>query len=284
MIINLIRKKFRKLYLRVKYNKLLKQCQINLPKYTINDDDSIDVHGDVRLGGSTSIPIKFNKVFGSFDISFNYNIKELTNCPDWVENDFSVYNTYGITNHKGTPRYVGGDYNADCSTLSNLDYLPDFIGGRCNLSENRLKIIDRPINAVGNIILYGNYSLMKITNSSYIKYLNYHDSILSYFMAWLSYLINNTNRVDKIEMSEIIDRLNEFDVIDDNFVVDTINLENIFYFYKIDATFNEDKTGVILKRDVLYSRSDNNQTSLEFVIPEVVTVPFYTQMHQYKFR
>ncbi len=109
--------------------------------YTINNDLTVDVHGDVNLRNKTTgdviptdynfagelnhtvvdeklsaIPFQFGIVEGSFDISGNsYGI------------DFE---SSGLTSLKGAPREVKGDF--DCSEnvrLTDTDNLPKFIGG-----------------------------------------------------------------------------------------------------------------------------------------------------------
>ena len=61
----------------------------NIQNYSINSDGSIDVDGDVRLHNKklTKIPLKFNKVSGSFDCSWN-NLISLENSPIEVGGDF----------------------------------------------------------------------------------------------------------------------------------------------------------------------------------------------------
>jgi hypothetical protein len=63
-------------------------CKEFLTKYTINDDGSIDVDGNVFLIGLKlrKIPVKFNKVSGSFKCCKN-NLTSLENCPKHIEHD-----------------------------------------------------------------------------------------------------------------------------------------------------------------------------------------------------
>ncbi len=68
-------------------HKICKSYEIE--NYSINSDGSIDVDGDVRLPNKKLIklPIKFNKVSGSFDCSWN-NLISLENSPIEVGGDF----------------------------------------------------------------------------------------------------------------------------------------------------------------------------------------------------
>ena len=63
----------------------------DITNYTINPDGSIDVDGNVNLSymGLTKIPIKFNKVSGYFDCSYNF-ITSLEGCPREVVGNFFV--------------------------------------------------------------------------------------------------------------------------------------------------------------------------------------------------
>lgn len=57
--------------------------------YTINPDGSIDVDGNVYLNtmNLTEIPLKFNKVSGSFDVS-NNKLTSLEGSPDIVDGTY----------------------------------------------------------------------------------------------------------------------------------------------------------------------------------------------------
>ena len=103
-------------------------------KYTINNDGSIDVDGNVILVDKkpTKIPFKFRNVSDSFYCSY---IK--------------------LTFLDGSPINVGGDFYCSNNHLTSLDGAPNFVGGKfyCydnpNLSYTELfKIID---NVKGNI-------------------------------------------------------------------------------------------------------------------------------------
>ncbi len=64
----------------------------NIKNYSINSDGSIDVSGDVCLSHKnlTRIPIKFNKVSGYFDCSYNF-ITSLEGCPRKVAGNFFLF-------------------------------------------------------------------------------------------------------------------------------------------------------------------------------------------------
>jgi hypothetical protein len=91
-----------------------------IKNYTIHDDLTVDVDGDVDLIATniTGLPFKFGKVTGFFDIYENHNLTSLYNCPDYV-----------------------GDY-FDCShnNIKSLQYCPKYVGGYFNLYMPNLEI------------------------------------------------------------------------------------------------------------------------------------------------
>jgi hypothetical protein len=78
--------------------------------YTINQDDSIDVDGyvDLRNYKLTELPLKFNKVSGRFNCSYN-KLTSLEGCPNYVGDTF--YCSYNdLTSLESAPNYVGGKF------------------------------------------------------------------------------------------------------------------------------------------------------------------------------
>ncbi len=84
--------------------------QYGIEKYTINSDGSIDVNDNVYLNnkGLARIPIKFNKVSGNFDCSYNF-ITSLEGCPNFVGRDFACSGNE-ITSLEGCPEKVYGKF------------------------------------------------------------------------------------------------------------------------------------------------------------------------------
>ncbi len=77
----------------------------HIKNYTINDDMSISVNGNVDLSDKNlkSIPIKFKEVTGYFYCSYN-QLTSLKYCPETVGGDFwCSYNQ--ITNFDGLPEF-----------------------------------------------------------------------------------------------------------------------------------------------------------------------------------
>jgi arginine decarboxylase-like protein len=73
--------------------KIHKLCkEYNIKNYTINDDFSIDVDGDVNISYRKldKIPLRFRDVSGNFLCSDN-NLTSLLGCPEWVGGNFHCY-------------------------------------------------------------------------------------------------------------------------------------------------------------------------------------------------
>ena len=89
----------------------------NIKNYTINDDGTIDVNGNVNLSskGLTELPLVFNKVSGDFDCGVNK-----------------------LTSLKGSPRWIGGGFYCDHNQLTSLEFSPDYVGGSFWCSNNQL--------------------------------------------------------------------------------------------------------------------------------------------------
>jgi hypothetical protein len=76
-----------------------------IENYTINDDGSIDVQGNVDLSdmGLTKLPIKFRNVTGYFYCSYN-QLVTLEGSPQRVGGDFYCYNNQLGGEYKGLYR------------------------------------------------------------------------------------------------------------------------------------------------------------------------------------
>ena len=108
-----------------------------IENYTINDDGSIDVDGDVFLYGIglTELPINFNKVSGTFDCS-NNKLTTLKGCPNYVGDNFSCGTNY-LTDLKYSPKLIHGSFY--CSGNNLKSYVSDSIVGKtfyCQLIDD----------------------------------------------------------------------------------------------------------------------------------------------------
>lgn len=193
---------------------IIKLCkQYSIKNYTINDDYSIDVDGDVNLSGFalTKIPIKFNIVKGYFICNGN-RLENLENSPRRVMGNFFCINQYGnLKSLKGAPEYVG--YNFDCHDNEALTefYFPE-IGYGLNLEYTKLYTI-QDINFTFNSCWLSNTPVW---------------SILRLFIPITSdgrFIVNN--HIDKLELFKDFDIIRESDTSETGY---EIILSRLFAF------------------------------------------------------
>jgi hypothetical protein len=85
-----------------------------IENYTINDDGTIDVNGDVSINDTEleEIPFIFGKVSGDFNIC-NNKLKTLNGSPYYVGGDFLCFDNK-LTSLNGCPKEIGRDFS--CSS------------------------------------------------------------------------------------------------------------------------------------------------------------------------
>ena len=96
---------------------------MDIKNYTINDDLTVDVNGDVYLSFNnlTSIPVQFGKVNGYFSCHNNQLIS-LAGCPSSVGDGFYCFDNNLLTSLKGCPSSVGGDFCCDGNLENSKEY------------------------------------------------------------------------------------------------------------------------------------------------------------------
>jgi len=160
--------------------------EYSIEKYTINDDGSIDVDGNVNLFDKrlTKLPLKFNNVSGDFICSVN-NLTTLEGCPQSVGGHFSChYNK--LTTLLGSPKSVGGDFHCGYNNLTTLEGSPKSIGGGFYCYDNNLTTLEGSPKSVGGHFrcidnpIY--HQLGDIDYISYIKQFN-RDKILNELLS-----------------------------------------------------------------------------------------------------
>ena len=157
--------------------------QYDIQNYTINDDGSVDVDGNVRLYGEllTKLPLKFGKVTGYFNCSNNQLIS-LEGSPHWVGNHFDCDNNK-ITSLDGSPHWVGGNFDCSRNNLKTLEGGPEVvINGYYCRNNNLNNFKGFPEDFDGYTDFYGNpvYNLLDITEEKWNKFIywcNEYDAI-----------------------------------------------------------------------------------------------------------
>jgi len=95
----------------------LECLRYQIKNYSINSDGSIDVDGNVNLNqrGLLSLPLRFGKVSGSFEINRNK-----------------------LTTLVGGPICVGGHYECENNNLTTLEGCPEYVGKHFRFAVNYL--------------------------------------------------------------------------------------------------------------------------------------------------
>ena len=103
--------------------------KFNITNYTINDDHTVDVDGDVNfyIWGLSKIPLKFNIVTRHFDCSMN-QLTTLEGSPKKVGGQFDCRGN-NLTTLEGAPESVGGDFYCNNNNLTTLEGGPEYVGG-----------------------------------------------------------------------------------------------------------------------------------------------------------
>jgi len=142
----------------------------NIKNYTINEDYTIDAHGDVNFRGKslTKIPLEFNNVVRDF-ICSNNKLTTLEGSPEYVGGSFVCSNNQLTTlkgspkevggyfvcpfNHlttlEGSPKEVGGHFYCNNNKLTTLEGSPEYVGGRFNCERNKLTTLEGGPEYVG---------------------------------------------------------------------------------------------------------------------------------------
>ena len=151
-----------------------------IKNYSINEDGSIDVDGNVDLGDKnlSKLPIKFGKVGGFY--CYNNKLTSLEGAPNHVDGNFNCkYNK--LTSLDGSPGYVGGDFYCQYNQLTSLEGAPSHVGRDFYCSYNQLISLEgAPSYVGGDFYCVGNpifeiYSLFN--NKKCIDSINEYDVI-----------------------------------------------------------------------------------------------------------
>jgi hypothetical protein len=152
-----------------------------IKNYTINDDGSIDVHGDVHLDYKNlgKLPLKFGRVTGGFYCTYN-RLTSLEGAPKSVGGNFYCgYNK--LTSLEGCPEYVGGNFSCGNNQLASLEGSPQSVGGYLNYAHNNLASLEGyPQHADGDFYCMDNpiYKIFDLFgDKSKIQFFNEYDIV-----------------------------------------------------------------------------------------------------------
>jgi hypothetical protein len=134
--------------------------EYRITNYTINQDGSIDVNGNVNLSYMTllKLPLKFNKVSGSF-YCYNSKLTSLEGCPKEIGGNFVCSNNK-LTTLKGSPESVRGYFDCGDNQLTTLEGCPNRVGVYFLFNYNNLISLDGFNNS--------NYDMLFCDNKNYL--------------------------------------------------------------------------------------------------------------------
>ena len=178
--------KYLKLY--ENFNKIKGICEkYNVRNYTINQDETVDVDGDVYLSFKklSKLPLNFGKVSGSFNC-YDNDLGTLKGCPKEVGHNFNCHNTK-LTSLEYGPVIVGHDFSCTCNNLTTLLNGPKIVRiGYYYFTRNNVKDMNGfpEIYTEGLGIFYTDNPIAEIldlvgyeSRIKFIKYLNEYDVI-----------------------------------------------------------------------------------------------------------
>lgn len=125
---------------------------LGITSYTIQDDGSVDVDGDVKIYRRKlkQIPVQFGIVSGRFDCMGN-KLKSLKGCPRFVGETFDCAENK-LNSLVGGPEVVVWNYSCDDNELDTFMGLPKKIGNELLCEHNFVddEIIDYIQNKMDN--------------------------------------------------------------------------------------------------------------------------------------
>jgi hypothetical protein len=207
----------------------------NISNYTINDDGSIDVRGNVVLANLrlTKLPLKFRNVSGDFSCGDN-QLRTLEGCPQSVGGDFFCYNNQ-LTTLEGAPQSVGGNFFCYNNQLKTLEGAPQSVGGRFSCRDNQLTTLEGTPQSVGGDFYCGNNQLKTLEGGP--------QSVGGDFSCHnnpVNLIIHDW--IDRDDRDELIRYFLDLDVIqDDKLIMDRLKDFHLDIGVEIDIDFNEVK-------------------------------------------
>lgn len=133
----------------------------NLSLYTINSDESVDVNGNVYLykKNLTKLPLKFGKVSGYFDCSYN-QLTSLEGCPNYVGGTFRC-SVNDLRSLEGCPNYVGGYFECITNDVTSFESCPISLGGHFDCYNNPISRIWNLFEDYSKIELFNDYDIIR---------------------------------------------------------------------------------------------------------------------------
>lgn len=132
--------------------------------YTINEDGSIDVDGDVILSDDkfSKFPLSFGKVSGGFSC-ISRGLESLEGAPKHVGENFQcLYNN--LTSLEGGPKFVEGEYFCAGNKITSFKGFPDHVGDRLLCYNNPIHEIYRLNSCMEFVEFLNEYDVIRDGN------------------------------------------------------------------------------------------------------------------------
>lgn len=125
--------------------------------YTINDDMSIDVNGNVSFWSNKKfkkLPLKFNHVEGDFRLTDN-ELETLEGFPKYIKGNINI-SFNNLKSLKGLPDIINNGLNCKYNLIDSFDNSPKKIKNYLDISGNMIKSLYNIPDVTGNLMINRN--------------------------------------------------------------------------------------------------------------------------------
>lgn len=189
-------------------SKIERKCNAyGIEDYKINDDQTLDVFGDVLISdkGMNQLPFKFGIVTGKFMCYENY-LTSLEGSPSYVGGTFNCFNNY-LTSLEFGPKTVGGSYWCEYNRLESLKHSPIEVGNDFRCIGNKIKSLEWCPKSVGGQFLCGDNEITDVNGCP--KNCTYYGFSKNPILKVVTLLLDIT----PIGIIKIIEIIESYDVI-----------------------------------------------------------------------
>ena len=130
---------------------LKERLEVIKSRSSVNSDGSLDVEGSVNLSflRLKEIPLKFNKVNGFFDCSYN-QLTSLEGCPKIVNGNFYCSSNQ-LTSLEGSPKIINDFFSCDNNELTSLKGCPKEVNRVFSCVGNKVKFTEEDVRKHCNV-------------------------------------------------------------------------------------------------------------------------------------
>jgi hypothetical protein len=204
---------------------------MNIKNYTINDDSTVNINGDLNLFGHelTNIPIHFKEITGTVDLGNNQltelpllpkeikslgvdanKLENLLGCPEIIHNHFDC-SSNNLISLKGGPEKVYGSYEAHDNMIEFYQNVPKYIGGLLTLDLHDFTVLRNWQHCDFKNVRFKTEHLVAQWENFYTTYFTYDMTKEDYFLTMekefldinVSYEKNKENNIEKIKKRKI---------------------------------------------------------------------------------